>query len=144
MKTKVRHQQLSLIQLFPHLIWFDSWLDSQHHTFHWEGIDGSRVLAHFPPGDSYEMNGKVNEVCILDHECQILTHFGPDPQENCHLNVKKIAKNLTFFPKNMPKIFFNGNFFLKKMKIFGNFIEKMSSFLQFFWHSNDNFPEGQV
>lgn len=28
-----------------------------HHSFWWEGIDGSKVLAHFPPGDSYEMNG---------------------------------------------------------------------------------------
>jgi len=24
-----------------------------HHTFHWEGIDGSRVLAHFLPADTY-------------------------------------------------------------------------------------------
>jgi len=24
-----------------------------HHTFWWEGIDGSRVLAHFPPADTY-------------------------------------------------------------------------------------------
>ncbi|XP_063403459.1 alpha-mannosidase 2C1-like [Mytilus trossulus] len=33
-----------------------------HHTFMWEGIDGSRVLTHFPPGDSYEMKGQVEEV----------------------------------------------------------------------------------
>src|SRR5581483_3500971 len=25
----------------------------QHHTFTWQGIDGSEVLAHFPPADSY-------------------------------------------------------------------------------------------
>jgi alpha-mannosidase len=24
-----------------------------HHTFHWEGLDGTRVLAHFPPVDTY-------------------------------------------------------------------------------------------
>jgi alpha-mannosidase len=24
-----------------------------HHSFYWEGIDGSRVLTHFPPADSY-------------------------------------------------------------------------------------------
>ena len=24
-----------------------------HHTFMWEGIDGSRVLTHFPPADTY-------------------------------------------------------------------------------------------
>ncbi|XP_004688047.1 PREDICTED: alpha-mannosidase 2C1 isoform X4 [Condylura cristata] len=33
-----------------------------HHTFSWEGLDGSRVLAHFPPGDSYGMQGSVEEV----------------------------------------------------------------------------------
>lgn len=31
-----------------------------HHTFQWEGIDGTRVLAHFPPIDSYnaELTGR--------------------------------------------------------------------------------------
>ncbi|XP_027955795.1 alpha-mannosidase 2C1 isoform X1 [Eumetopias jubatus] len=33
-----------------------------HHTFFWEGLDGSRVLAHFPPGDSYGMQGSAEEV----------------------------------------------------------------------------------
>ncbi|XP_037357973.1 alpha-mannosidase 2C1 isoform X4 [Talpa occidentalis] len=33
-----------------------------HHTFFWEGLDGSCVLAHFPPGDSYGMQGSVEEV----------------------------------------------------------------------------------
>ncbi len=27
--------------------------DFPHHTFHWEGIDGTRVLTHFPPEDTY-------------------------------------------------------------------------------------------
>lgn len=25
-----------------------------HHTFHWEGIDGTRLFTHFPPADTYE------------------------------------------------------------------------------------------
>lgn len=33
-----------------------------HHTFLWEGLDGSTVLTHFPPGDSYAMTGCVSEV----------------------------------------------------------------------------------
>ncbi|XP_037689297.1 alpha-mannosidase 2C1 isoform X15 [Choloepus didactylus] len=33
-----------------------------HHTFFWEGLDGSRVLTHFPPGNSYGMQGSVEEV----------------------------------------------------------------------------------
>uniref|UniRef100_A0A5F4VVD7 Alpha-mannosidase 2C1 n=1 Tax=Callithrix jacchus TaxID=9483 RepID=A0A5F4VVD7_CALJA len=28
-----------------------------HHTFFWEGLDGSHVLVHFSPGDSYGMQG---------------------------------------------------------------------------------------
>ncbi|CAH2273484.1 alpha-mannosidase 2C1 [Pelobates cultripes] len=40
----------SLVNAFP------------HHTFHWKSIDGSAVLAHFPPGDSYGMMGKVEEI----------------------------------------------------------------------------------
>ena len=24
-----------------------------HHTFHWEGIDGTRIFTHFPPADTY-------------------------------------------------------------------------------------------
>lgn len=34
----------------------------QHNTFFWEGIDGTPVLTHFPPGNSYEMKGKVEDV----------------------------------------------------------------------------------
>ena len=33
-----------------------SWNDSTvfpHHTFRWEGIDGTRLLTHFPPADTY-------------------------------------------------------------------------------------------
>ncbi|XP_015265205.1 PREDICTED: alpha-mannosidase 2C1 [Gekko japonicus] len=33
-----------------------------HNTFFWEGIDGSRVLAHFPPADSYGLAGHVEEM----------------------------------------------------------------------------------
>ncbi len=31
--------------------------DFPHHSFQWEGIDGSRVFTHFPPADTY--NGEV-------------------------------------------------------------------------------------
>ena len=40
----------SLINKFP------------HNSFLWEGIDGSQVLTHFPPGDSYEMSVTVDEL----------------------------------------------------------------------------------
>uniref|UniRef100_A0A667YA75 alpha-mannosidase n=1 Tax=Myripristis murdjan TaxID=586833 RepID=A0A667YA75_9TELE len=33
-----------------------------HNTFFWEGLDGSQVLTHFPPGNSYGMEGKVEDL----------------------------------------------------------------------------------
>ncbi|ELU16163.1 hypothetical protein CAPTEDRAFT_182455 [Capitella teleta] len=37
-----------------------------HHTFWWKGIDGSRVLTHFPPGDSYTMNAEPKEILFTE------------------------------------------------------------------------------
>ena len=34
----------------------------EHHTFTWQGIDGSEVLAHFPPADTYNSVGTVAEL----------------------------------------------------------------------------------
>ncbi|XP_051548810.1 alpha-mannosidase 2C1 [Myxocyprinus asiaticus] len=50
--TRFLTQKLSwnLVNTFP------------HNTFFWEGIDGSQVLTHFPPGNSYEMKGKVEDL----------------------------------------------------------------------------------
>ncbi|WP_103063004.1 alpha-mannosidase [Actinomyces qiguomingii] len=42
-----------------------SWNDTDHmphHTFYWEGIDGSRVLTHFPPVDAYNARLTVAEL----------------------------------------------------------------------------------
>jgi alpha-mannosidase len=33
-----------------------------HQTFDWEGIDGSRVLAHFPPADTYNAEAEIGEI----------------------------------------------------------------------------------
>ncbi|XP_030586783.1 alpha-mannosidase 2C1 [Archocentrus centrarchus] len=33
-----------------------------HNTFFWEGLDGSKVLTHFPPGNSYGMMGKIEDL----------------------------------------------------------------------------------
>ncbi|XP_068248208.1 alpha-mannosidase 2C1-like [Palaemon carinicauda] len=41
-----------------------------HHNFVWEGIDGSTVLAHFPPGDSYHMNLTVDEAIWTQENLQ--------------------------------------------------------------------------
>jgi alpha-mannosidase len=42
-----------------------SWNDTnkpEHHTFIWEGIDGSRIFTHFPPADTYNGNFSPEEV----------------------------------------------------------------------------------
>ena len=37
-----------------------------HHTFLWEGIDGSRVLTHFPPMDTYNSELSGAELALAD------------------------------------------------------------------------------
>ncbi len=42
-----------------------SWNDTnkpEHHTFMWEGIDGTRIFTHFPPADTYNGNFTSEEV----------------------------------------------------------------------------------
>jgi alpha-mannosidase len=42
-----------------------SWNDTnkpEHHTFIWEGIDGTRIFTHFPPADTYNGTFSVEEV----------------------------------------------------------------------------------
>ena len=34
-----------------------------HHTFVWQAIDGSEVVAHFPPIDTYNSDASVHELC---------------------------------------------------------------------------------
>ncbi|MGW0283401.1 alpha-mannosidase [Streptomyces sp. NPDC003236] len=33
-----------------------------HHTFHWEGIDGTRIFTHFPPVDTYNCSMRGAEI----------------------------------------------------------------------------------
>jgi len=50
------------------------------HTFWWEGLDGSRVLTHFPPLDNYNATATVEEVLLnvsnyKDHERSKESYF---------------------------------------------------------------------
>ena len=38
------------------------------HTFTWQGIDGSEVLGHFPPVDTYNSDASVKELLYADRE----------------------------------------------------------------------------
>ena len=33
-----------------------------NHTFNWKGIDGSTLLCHFPPADTYISNGDISDI----------------------------------------------------------------------------------
>ncbi len=45
-----------------------------HHSFLWEGIDGTRILTHFPPADTYNGDASVRE--ILYSERNFKDHAG--------------------------------------------------------------------
>jgi alpha-mannosidase len=56
-----------------------SWNDLDpfpHHTFWWEGIDGSRVLAHCPPTDTY--NGEFDVAQLVEGERRYAQHAVSD------------------------------------------------------------------
>jgi alpha-mannosidase len=45
----------------------------EHHTFVWQGVDGSEVLGHFPPADTYNSEATVQDLvqsalAFADHE----------------------------------------------------------------------------
>ncbi len=44
----------------------------ERHTFYWEGLDGSQVLAHFPPVDTYNSLANVHDV--LFNVCNYKDH----------------------------------------------------------------------
>jgi alpha-mannosidase len=47
-----------------------------HHTFWWEGLDGSRVLTHFPPVDTY--NAEVTPAEVVRSSDRFLEHGWSD------------------------------------------------------------------
>jgi alpha-mannosidase len=48
----------------------------EHSTFVWQGIDGSEVLAHFPPADDYNSMATVDELVKVARESKSLEHAG--------------------------------------------------------------------
>jgi alpha-mannosidase len=55
----------------------------EHHTFTWEGVDGSTVLAHFPPADTYssladvpQLRKSAREYADHEHSRTALLVFG--------------------------------------------------------------------
>lgn len=63
-----------------------SWSDTNrfpHHTFYWQGLDGSRIFTHFPPVDTYnaelsatELTRSVRQFQENDRATEALVPFG--------------------------------------------------------------------
>jgi len=56
-----------------------SWNDTNrfpHHTFWWEGVDGTRVRAHFPPADTYNGDMSLREIFRSARERRSIYPFG--------------------------------------------------------------------
>ncbi|MDQ1517788.1 MAG: alpha-mannosidase, partial [Actinomycetota bacterium] len=47
-----------------------------HHTFWWEGIDGTRVRAHFPPADTYNGDMSLGQLFLSAREPRSIYPFG--------------------------------------------------------------------
>ncbi len=81
-----------------------------HHSFRWEGIDGSAVLAHFPPADTYNAQVTIAELRAAaaryrdhDRSASSLLVFGhgdggggPDPEM---LELARRARDLQGVPR---------------------------------------------
>ncbi|MBD0329223.1 MAG: alpha-mannosidase [Thermoleophilia bacterium] len=48
----------------------------EHHTFTWQGIDGSEVLAHFPPANTYSSDASVSQLVATARDYKDHDHSG--------------------------------------------------------------------
>ena len=56
-------REAGLTRFLTQKLSWNKFTSPMHHTFNWCGIDGSSVLAHFPPADTYNGNCSVKELC---------------------------------------------------------------------------------
>ncbi|KAI8506798.1 Alpha-mannosidase 2C1 [Branchiostoma belcheri] len=71
---------------------------AQHHTFRWVGLDGTAVLSHFPPGDSYETEAKVEDHHMFYWEgldgSRCLAHFPPADSYGTEAKTEDLLKTV--------------------------------------------------
>lgn len=91
-----------------------------HSSFIWEGLDGSRVLTHFPPADTYNCSANVKEVLFnvsndkskaLTRESYMLYGFGDGGSGPTEEMIERVARmgNLEGLPavqQRSPNEFF--------------------------------------
>lgn len=92
-----------------------SWNDTNkppHHTFWWEGIDGSRVWVHFPPADTYNASCEPKELLqsvknYKDHgrmDASILLYgFGDGGGGPTELHIERIRRARSH-PAGLPTV----------------------------------------
>ncbi|MFN3165473.1 MAG: alpha-mannosidase [Phycisphaeraceae bacterium] len=55
-------QQAGLTRFLTQKLSWNRFTTPMHHTFYWRGIDGTAVLAHFPPADTYNGDCAVTQL----------------------------------------------------------------------------------
>jgi alpha-mannosidase len=55
-------RQAGMTRMMTQKLSWNAFNPPEHHTFTWEGIDGSAVLVHFPPADTYNAEAEVAEL----------------------------------------------------------------------------------
>lgn len=55
-------QQFDISYFLTQKISWNQFNKFPHHTFYWQGIDGSRIWTHFPPADTYNASAEPKEV----------------------------------------------------------------------------------
>ncbi|KAF6023719.1 MAN2C1 [Bugula neritina] len=113
-------QHFGMTRFFTQKISWNLFNKFPHHTFFWKGLDGSKVLSHFAPGDSYHMEAKVGEFVktIRNFEdkgrsCKSIFLFGhgdggQGPTEDMLENLKRL-KDVNGLPR--VKLSTPGEFF---------------------------------
>ena len=55
-------QQAGLTRFLTQKLSWNKFTSPMHHTFYWRGLDGSAVLAHFPPADTYNGDASISQL----------------------------------------------------------------------------------
>lgn len=55
-------REAGMVHFLTQKLSWNRYTSPPHHSFHWRGLDGSAVLAHFPPADTYNGVASVEEL----------------------------------------------------------------------------------
>ena len=61
-RSRVDMREAGIARFLTQKLSWNRFNPPEHHTFTWQGIDGSEVLTHFPPHDTYNAEATVAEL----------------------------------------------------------------------------------